>query len=82
IFSVLMGFNYYGSLYYSSTGATADKQGKAFGLNESFLMFGAVGGSLAGALLSGAETFRLPFLVAAVVVLASLLTQVTIWLRR
>ena len=82
VFSVLMGFNYYGSLYYSSTGATADEQGKAFGLNESFLMFGAVGGSLAGALLSGAETFRLPFLVAAVVVLASMFTQVVIWYRR
>lgn len=79
VFSILMGFNYYGSLFYSSTGASSENKGKAFGLNEAFLMFGAVGGSLLGAALSTSDSYRLPFVVAAGVVAASLACQCVIW---
>lgn len=82
VFSTLMGFNYYGSLYYSSTGSSSESKGKAFGLNEAFLMFGAVGGSILGAALSTSDSFRLPFAVAAGVVVASLILQCLIWHKK
>jgi len=66
-FSILMGYNYFSSLFYSSTGNSNERKGRAFGWNEAFLGFGAVGGSLLGGWIGSAD-LRLPYLLAAVVV--------------
>jgi len=66
-FSILMGYNYFSSLFYSSTGNSNERKGRAFGWNEAFLGFGAVGGSLLGGWI-GSENLRSPYLLAAVVV--------------
>jgi MFS family permease len=67
VFSILMGYNYFSSLFYSSTGNRNERKGRAFGWNEAFLGFGALGGSLLGGWI-GSANLRSPYLLAAVVV--------------
>ena len=80
-FSILMGYNYFGSLFYSSTGNANERKGRAFGWNEAFLGFGAVGGSFLGGWL-GSENVRAPYLLAAIVVGLSFSLQALVYLNR
>tara|TARA_B100000809_G_scaffold159781_1_gene157168 strand:+ start:2329 stop:3507 length:1179 start_codon:yes stop_codon:yes gene_type:complete len=79
-FSVLMGYNYFGSLFYSSTGNENERKGRAFGWNEAFLGFGAVGGSFLGGWL-GSGNVRAPYLLAAIIVGLSFSVQAIVYLK-
>ena len=79
--SVLMGYNYFASLYYNAMGHTASRQGSAFGMNEAFLGFGAAGGSLIGGLIGTESGIRAPFQLAALLLATLLLAQGIVWLK-
>lgn len=78
--SIMMGYNYFSSLFYSSTGNRNERKGRAFGWNEAFLGFGAVGGCFLGGWL-GSANLRAPYLLAASMVTASLIIQAIVFLR-
>jgi MFS family permease len=67
--SIMQGFNYYSSLYYSRKSASADSTATAYGLNEGVLALGAAGGSLFGGLSGTAWGSRTPFYIATVTML-------------
>jgi len=78
LLSVLLGYNYFASLFYNRTGHDDRHKGAAFGLNEAFLSLGAAGGSLLGGWADSEWGQRAPFQLAAVVVAASLVIQL-VW---
>ena len=51
LFSLMMGFNYFASLFYSTLGNVDDKKGSAYGFNEACLAAGACSGSLLSGLM-------------------------------
>ena len=77
--SVLLGYNYFSSLYYSTTGSAEEKRGRASGIHEATLALGLTGGSLAGGLAG--ETFgnRAPFLLAAAVIGGLVIAQTVLY---
>ena len=78
--STLLGYNYFASLFYNSKGADDDRKGRAFGLNEAFLAFGAGGGSLFGGLAAPYFGIRAPYQMAMCVVGVMATIQCTIYL--
>ena len=66
--STLLGYNYFASLFYNAKGAADDRKGRAFGVNEAFLAFGAGGGSLFGGLAAPYFGIRAPYQMAMCVV--------------
>ena len=78
LLSVLLGYNYFASLYYNRTGHDDRRTGAAFGLNEAFLALGAGGGSLLGGWADSAWGQRAPFQLAAVLIASSLAVQL-VW---
>jgi MFS family permease len=77
--SLLMGYNYFASLYYSSCSSAESKQGRAFGLNEASLGLGAAGGSLIGGIAAGSLGSRAPFAIATALVIFLLVTQIIVY---
>ncbi|MEE3286115.1 MAG: hypothetical protein VX311_16150, partial [Planctomycetota bacterium] len=78
LLSVLLGYNYFASLYYNRVGHDDRRKGAAFGLNEAFLSLGAGGGSLLGGWAATEWGQRAPFQLAAVLIAAALVVQV-VW---
>ena len=75
LLSVLLGYNYFASLYYNRTGHDDHRKGAAFGLNEAFLALGAGGGSLLGGWAATEWGQRAPFQLATVLIATSLAVQ-------
>ena len=75
LMSVMMGYNYFSSLFYNRHAHADHKQGRGFGLNEAFLGLGAAGGSLLGGLMIGDWGTRAPFGISAVLILVALSLQ-------
>jgi len=75
LLSVLLGYNYFASLFYNRSGYDEGGKGAAFGLNEAFLSMGAGGGSLLGGWAATGLGERGPFQVAAVVIAVGLGVQ-------
>jgi MFS family permease len=73
--SLLMGYNYFASLFYSAHGNTNERKGRAFGLNEASLGLGAAGGSFFGGWIGSDLGNRAPFLLAASLVTTLLIIQ-------
>lgn len=73
--SALMGHNYFASLFYSARGNAQERKGRAFGLVEASLGFGAAGGSFFGGLVGADLGSRAPFIMAASVVITLLIVQ-------
>ena len=78
LLSVLLGYNYFASLYYNRVAHDDRRKGAAFGLNEAFLSLGAGGGSLLGGWAATEWGQRAPFQLAAVLIAAALVVQV-VW---
>jgi len=76
LLSVLLGYNYFASLYYNRSGHVEGGKGAAFGLNEAFLSMGAGGGSLLGGWAASEMGQRAPFQIAAAVIVVGLCVQV------
>lgn len=79
---VMFGFNYFASLYYSSTGAADHAKGRASGLHEATLGLGIAGGAIIGGISSPLLGSRGPYRLAAVLIAALAITQLVVFLRR
>ncbi len=79
LLSLLLGYNYFASLFYSREANDDRQKGRAFGLNEAFLGFGAAGGSLLGGWAASDWGERAPFQVAAVLIALALVVQLAMF---
>lgn len=79
--AMLIGCNYFASLYYTTTGATAHEKGRASGIHEATLALGLTAGSLCGGLAGTWFTARAPFWLAASVVGSLMLVQLVVQAR-
>lgn len=79
--AVLVGHNYFASLYYSATRGGDEARGAAMGLHEATLTAGMAGGSIFGGILGAYAGVRAPYLLAAAVVFVLALVQGGLWWR-
>ncbi|MBN2294025.1 MAG: hypothetical protein JXM70_16485, partial [Pirellulales bacterium] len=80
-FGLLLGFNYFASLYYSTTGSHDQNKGLASGIHEATLGLGVAAGSLFGGLAGAAMGARAPYRFAMVVLVTVILIQTYVFLR-
>ena len=73
--SQLVGYNYFASLYYSTTGAIQERKGAASGLHEASLALGLAAGSIVGGLVGDLLGGRAPYHLAACVIATVLAAQ-------
>ena len=78
----LVGFNYFGGLFYSSAGPSVKQRTLAAGLHEASLAVGMSVGTLAGGWLATQYGHRVPYQFAAVGILLFLLLQVAVALQQ
>jgi len=79
--SVLLGHNYFSSLYYSNTGSANHRKGTASGIHEATLALGLTGGSLFGGIAGSYYGNRAPFFLAAVVICLLAVVQIVVYRR-
>lgn len=79
--AVLVGYNYFASLYYSSTRGSDKARGAAMGLHEATLTAGMMCGSVLGGMFGAFSGVRSPYLLGAAVILVLSITQACMWLR-
>jgi MFS family permease len=79
--AMLIGCNYFASLYYTTTGATAQDKGRASGIHEATLALGLTAGSLCGGIAGTWFTARAPFWLAAAVVGGLIFAQFVVQAR-
>ena len=77
----LLGYNYFASLYYSTTGASEEQRGAASGMHEFTLAVGIAAGATIGGLVDQFGSSRAPYQLAAFVILFMLLVQTLSLLR-
>ena len=78
----LMGYNYFASLYYTTSGSTEEQRGAATGIHEATIAAGFTLGSTIGGLVGQHTDLRAPYALSAAVILALALVQLTVYLRR
>lgn len=78
--ALLVGYNYFASLYYSSTRGGDEARGAAMGLHEASLTAGMTGGSALGGVLGTYAGAGSPYLLAACVVVVLGFVQGYFWL--
>ena len=79
--SQLAGYNYFASLYYSTSGSSADRRGAATGLHEASLGLGFAVGAVGGGLLGVVAGPRTPYSAAAAVIALSAVVQTVLYVR-
>ena len=79
--SLMLGMNYFSSLYYTTTGSADHQKGARSGFNEATLAFGLTGGSLFGGLVGQAWGSRAPFVFAAGLVTVLIVLQIYAYRR-
>ncbi len=79
--SVLLGYNYFSSVYYSNTGSADHRKGTASGMHEATLALGLTTGSLFGGVAGSYFGNRAPFLLAAAVITALAVVQIVAYRR-
>jgi len=77
----LVGYNYFSGLFYSTVGSVPEGRALAAGIHEATLATGMAAGTLVGGALGSLLNHRMPYLLAAVVLLAMMLVQVIAWRR-
>lgn len=77
----LVGFNYFSSIYYSTTGSHDDRRGRATGIHEATLAFGFVMGSVMGGVVGHIFDLRSPYQLSAVVIGFLLMMQGVLYFR-
>lgn len=80
-FGLLLGFNYFASLYYSTTGSHDRNKGLASGIHEATLGLGVAAGSLFGGLAGVTMGPRAPYRIGMLVLVVMLLIQTYVFLR-
>lgn len=82
LMGMLCGYNYFASLYYSTTGTADDQRGAAGGIHEATLAIGIGAGSLVGGLAGDYSGIRAPYVLGAMVIGALAVVQMMIFIRR
>lgn len=80
-FGLLLGFNYFASLYYSTTSSHDQNKGLASGIHEATLGLGVAAGSLFGGLAGAAMGPRAPYRFGMIVLVAIILIEIYVFLR-
>ena len=80
--SFLAGYNYFASIYYSSTGGGEEKRGLASGLHEATLGAGFAIGSIGGGIFGWIGGIRAPYLLAIALLFALTTLQIVLYYRR
>jgi predicted MFS family arabinose efflux permease len=80
--SVLTGYNYFASIFYSTTGFGTEKKGIASGLHEASLAAGFGGGAVAGGILGSLQGLRAPYRLGLWVLAVLWLIQCGVYLAR
>ena len=77
----LVGYNYFSGLFYSTAGSSHESRSLAAGIHESTLAIGMAVGTVAGGALGSIYNLRVPYLLAAVVLVLMAAVQVIAWYR-
>lgn len=75
----LVGYNYFSGLFYSTAGSQQSQRTMAAGIHEATLAVGMAIGTIVGGALGSWFSFRLPYALAAAVLLAGLVAQSAAW---
>lgn len=75
----LVGFNYFSGLFYSTSGSPHEGRALAAGIHEATLATGMAIGTMLGGLLGSNIDHRSPYLLAAGVLVLSMLSQIVYW---
>jgi MFS family permease len=75
----LVGYNYFSGLFYSTAGSSQEGRTLAAGIHEATLATGMAIGTIAGGLLGSLVNHRVPYLLAAVVMLVVIVVQSLAW---
>ena len=81
LFALLTGFNYFSSIFYSTTSFSWDRQGIASGLHEASLAFGFAGGAFGGGIVGLWLGSRVPYQMVAVVLVLTALIQFWVYIN-
>jgi hypothetical protein len=75
----LVGYNYFSGLFYSTAGSSDERRALAAGIHEATLAGGMAIGTMAGGILGSVGGHRIPYVIAAGVMLALTLVQSAAW---
>ena len=79
---LLLGYNYFSSIFYSNAGGGDERRGFASGMHEATLGLGGGAGALLGGLVGQAAGPRAPYLLAVGLVAVLIVAQAGVYLRR
>jgi len=77
----LVGYNYFSGLFYSTAGSSHARRALAAGIHEATLAIGMSVGTVVGGVLGTLVNHRVPYLLAAVVMLVLMAGQIIAWIR-
>ena len=77
--SLMMGYNYFAGIYYTTTGSADERKGAANGIHEATIAMGFGCGSLIGGLIGQQFGVRTPYLLGAGVIVIMALVQLGMW---
>ena len=77
----LVGYNYFSCLFYSTTGSPDERRALAAGIHEATLAGAMAIGTMAGGILGSVGDRRMPYIVAATMMLVLIVVQSTAWWR-
>jgi MFS family permease len=75
----LVGYNYFSGLFYSTAGSSHERRALAAGIHEATLAVGMAIGTIAGGVLGSLVNLRVPYLLAAAVLLVMIIVQSVAW---
>ncbi|MBI1916301.1 MAG: MFS transporter [Planctomycetes bacterium] len=75
----LAGYNYFSGLFYSTAGSSHERRALAAGIHEATVAAGMALGTIAGGVLGSLVSHRMPYLLAAVVILLLMVVQSVAW---
>jgi len=77
----LVGYNYFAGLYYSTAGSSREGRALAAGIHEATLAAGMAIGTLLGGMLGSVVDQRMPYRLAAGVVIVLIAAQCAAWVK-
>ncbi len=77
----LVGYNYFSGLFYSTAGSSHERRALAAGIHEATLAVGMAVGTIVGGVLGTLVNQRVPYLLAAAVLLVMIVAQTVAWWR-
>jgi len=77
----LVGYNYFSGLFYSTAGSSHERRALAAGIHESTLAIGMAIGTIAGGVLGSVYNLRVPYMLAALVLILMMAVQAIAWVR-